>query len=275
MRYVYFTKTLKDLDVKGLAAFCKEVGLDGVDLAVRPGYPVHPGNALTALPAAARALRDEGLAIGLVSTSTDLIDPQGKAARTLFEACARAGVPAVKIGYFRFQRPFDDCLKGARARLADFARLAARTKVRVCYHTHSGSYLGNNAACLRLLLLDLDPHDVGAFVDTGHTAVNGGPIRMELDIVRPWLSLLAIKDMLWEKKGGAWGYHVVPAGAGIVRWPDVAQGVKECGFHGTVSLHGEYEARDLAERQRLAKEELAFLKARLGPVTPRSAPPPP
>jgi sugar phosphate isomerase/epimerase len=264
VRYVYFTKTLKELDVKGLAAFCKEVGLDGVDLAVRPGYPVHPGNALTALPEAAKALRDEGLAVGLVTASTDLIDPEGKTARTLFEACARAGVPAVKIGYLPFRRPFDDSLKEGRARLAGFARLAERTKVRACYHTHSGNHLGNNAASLRLLLQDLDPHHVGAFVDTGHTAVNGGPIRTELDIVRAWLSLLAIKDMLWEKKGGAWRYHVVPAGAGIVRWEEVALGVKECRFNGTISLHGEYEAKDLAERKGLAKQELAFLKARLG-----------
>ena len=42
MRYVYFTKTLNKLTVAELVAFCKEVGLDGVDLAVRPGYPVTP-----------------------------------------------------------------------------------------------------------------------------------------------------------------------------------------------------------------------------------------
>jgi sugar phosphate isomerase/epimerase len=100
-------------------------------------------------------------------------------------------------------------------------------------------------------------------VDTGHTAVNGGPPPMELDTVRDWLSLLAIKDMLWEKKG-TWAHHVVPAGRGIVRWEEVAQGVKQVRFNGTVSLHGEYEAKDLDERRRLAKEELAFLKELLG-----------
>jgi sugar phosphate isomerase/epimerase len=260
MRYVYFTKTLRELDVPRLAAFCRDAGLDGVDLAVRPGYPVHPGNAATALPAAARALRGEGLEIGLVSTATDLNDPDAKDTATLFDACARAGVPAVKIGYFPYRPPADDALKAARARLAGFARLAARTKVRVCYHTHSGNYLGNNAAGLRLLLQDLDPHHVGAFLDTGHTAVNGGPVRMELDLARPWLSVVAIKDMAWEKGKGGWQYRVVPAGEGIVRWDEAGRGLKECRFGGTVSLHGEYEARDLAERTRLAKQELAFLK---------------
>src|SRR5207245_2983794 len=78
MRFVYFTKTLQGLDVKGLVAFCKDVGLDGADLAVRPGYPVEPANAATALPAAAKAFRDAGLTVGLVTAPTDLTDPEGK-----------------------------------------------------------------------------------------------------------------------------------------------------------------------------------------------------
>jgi sugar phosphate isomerase/epimerase len=264
MRFVYFTKTLRELDVKGLVAFCKEVGLDGVDLAVRPGYPVHPENVAAALPAAAKAFADAGLVIGLVSTPTDLTDPEGKAARAVFEACGKAGVPAVKIGYFAYRPPVEERLKEARRRLAGFARLAAKTKVRACYHTHSGNMLGNNAAGLRLLLEGLDPHQVGAFADTGHTAVNGGPIRMELDLLRSWLALLAIKDMAWEKGKAGWRYRVVPAGSGIVRWAEVGQAVKECKFNGTVSLHGEYEAKNLAERKKLAKEELALLKKHLG-----------
>jgi sugar phosphate isomerase/epimerase len=182
----------------------------------------------------------------------------------IFEACGQAGVPAVKVGYFPYQGRFDDELKAARARLAGFARLAAKTGVKACYHTHSGAMLGNNGAGLRLLLQDLDPHHVGAFVDTGHTAVNGGPFPMELDLVRPWLTLLAIKDMRWEKAVGGWHFDVVPAGDGIVRWNEVARAVKDSRFNGTVSLHGEYHVADPAERRRLAKSELVFLKKLLG-----------
>jgi sugar phosphate isomerase/epimerase len=264
MRYVYFTKTLKDLDVKGLVGFCKELGLDGVDLAVRPGYPVHPDNAATALPEAAKAFADAGLIIGLATAATTLTDPGSKAAVALFEACAKAEVPAVKIGYFPYKAPFDDVLKEARTRMAGFARLAEKTRVKACYHTHSGYNIGCNAATLRMLLQDLDPHHVGAFFDTGHTAVNGGPARMELDLVRPWLSLVAIKDMVWEKQKGGWKYRVAPAGEGIVNWGDVAAGLKECKFNGTVSVHGEYETADLDERRKLARQELDLLKKSFG-----------
>jgi sugar phosphate isomerase/epimerase len=260
MRYVYFTKLLQGLDMPALAAFCKAVGVDGADLAVRPGYPVHPGNAAKELPAAARLFRDEGVEIGLISAPTDLSDPAALAAGSLFEAAARAGVPAVKIGYFTYRSPFDEALAHARTMLSGFARLAERTGVRACYHTHSGPYLGNNAAALRLLLRDLDPHHVGAFVDTGHTAINGGPPAMELDTVRQWLSLLAIKDMAWEQRGKAWSYRVVPAGQGIVRWDDFGRAVRQVSFRGTVSLHGEYEAADMDQRKSLARAELLLLK---------------
>ena len=78
------------------------------------------------------------------------------------------------------------------------------------------------------------------------------------------VAVLAIKDIAWEKGKDGWHFHVVPAGGGIVRWDEVGQGVKECKFNGTVSLHGEYETRDFAERKELAKRELALLKKQMG-----------
>jgi len=264
MRYVYFTKTLKPLDVKGLIAFCKDAGLDGVDLAVRDGYAVNPGNMAQALPEAAKALSGEGLTIGLVTADTGVNDPASKTAKGLFEASAAAGVPAIKIGYFPYKGDFNANFKDARTKLAGFAKLAEEHKVKACVHTHSGNYIPNNCATLRMLLQDLDAHHVGAFVDTGHTAVNGGPFRMELDLARPHLSLLAIKDMVWEKGAKGWAYRVAPAGEGIVRWSEVAQAIKESKFNGTISLHGEYETKDQAERLQKAKDELAFLKKLLG-----------
>src|ERR671936_311786 len=99
MQYVYFTKTLQSLDVTGLIAFLKEAGLDGADLTVRPGYPVTPDNAAAELPKAAKAFRDAGLVIGLASAPTNLIDPKGPAAVTIFEACGKADVAAVKLRY--------------------------------------------------------------------------------------------------------------------------------------------------------------------------------
>src|SRR5436305_4240358 len=138
MRYVYFTKFLQALDLAGVVAFLKDAGLDGADLAVRPGFPVHPGNVRAELPAAAQRFRDAGLTIALVTSDTKLTDPDAADAVALFEASAKAGVPFVKVGYFRYTGKYDADLAAARRRLAGFAKLAERTGVRACYHTHSG-----------------------------------------------------------------------------------------------------------------------------------------
>ncbi|NBY03568.1 MAG: sugar phosphate isomerase/epimerase [Planctomycetes bacterium] len=260
MQFIYFTKTLKELTTSALVEFCKETGVDGLDLAVRPGYPIEPNNVLLELPKFAATMKQNKLDISLVSAPTSLIDAESKDAKNLFEACALAGVPMIKIGYFPYKGNFSDDLKSARKKLEGFSKLAQATKVKAVYHTHSGANIGNNAVSLKELLTDFDPHHVGAFVDTGHLAVNGGPIKMELEILRPWLSIIAIKDILWEKSNADWAFKVVPAGSGIVRWNDASKGVKDAKFQGTIVLHGEYEASSIPNRKELAKKELAFLK---------------
>ena len=260
MQYIYFTKTLKDLAPSALVEFCKETGVDGLDLAVRPGYPIEPANVLLELPKFAAIMKQNKLDIPLVSAPTSLVDAESKEAKSLFEACALAGVPMIKIGYFTYKGSFNDDLQSARKKLQGFAKLAQQTKVKVVYHTHSGANIGNNAVSLKELLTDFDPHHVGAFADTGHLAVNGGPIKMELEILRSWLSIIAIKDILWEQAKGDWAFKVIPAGSGIVRWNDVSKGIKDAKFQGTIVLHGEYEAASLPNRKDLAKKELAFLK---------------
>lgn len=260
MQYIYFTKTLKDLAPSALVEFCKETGVDGLDLAVRPGYPIEPANVLLELPKFAAIMKQNKLDIPLVSAPTSLVDAESKEAKSLFEACALAGVPMIKIGYFTYKGNFTDDLQAARKKLQGFSKLAQQTKVKVVYHTHSGANIGNNAVSLKELLTDFDPHHVGAFADTGHLAINGGPIKMELEILRPWLSIIAIKDILWEQAKGDWAFKVIPAGSGIVRWNDVSKGIKDAKFQGTIVLHGEYEAASLPNRKELAKKELAFLK---------------
>lgn len=260
MQYIYFTKTLKDLAPSALVEFCKETGVDGLDLAVRPGYPIEPANVLLELPKFAAIMKQNKLDIPLVSAPTSLVDAESKEAKSLFEACALAGVPMIKIGYFTYKGNFTDDLQAARKKLQGFSKLAQQTKVKVVYHTHSGANIGNNAVSLKELLTDFDPHHVGAFADTGHLAVNGGPIKMELEILRSWLSIIAIKDILWEQAKGDWAFKVMPAGSGIVRWNDASKGIKDAKFQGTIVLHGEYEAASLPNRKELAKKELAFLK---------------
>lgn len=260
MRFVYFTKTLPAFGLKDWVTWCQAFGIGGVDLAVRPGYPVTPENVGETLPGWSKAMAGEKLRIGLVTAPTDLNNPEDPRARRIFQACGKAGVPGVKVGYFAFSKDYPAELEKARRALKGFERLAADCGVKALYHTHSGKNLGNNAAGQRFLLEGLDPHHVGSFLDTGHLSICGGPFSMELEMVKPWFSCLAIKDMEWVKSTGGWANRVVPANQGIVRWKDVGQALKNSGYQGIISLHGEYEMNGAEARGRAAAAEKAFLE---------------
>ena len=260
MKFVYFTKTLPALDALQWVTWCQSVGLDGLDLAVRPGYPVNPDNVRKILPKWISVLRRENLFIQIVTAPVDLIHSEDPRAVDIFEACKSAGIPAVKIGYFNFQGQYEANYRKARSALEGFARLAERTGVKACYHTHSGRNLGNNGAGLRLLLEGIDPHYIGAFLDTGHLALGGGPFDLEVGIIKPWFSLLAIKDISWSNTEGVWSNKIVPVNNGIVKWNDVGSTLKAHSFQGVVSLHGEYALDGSHARSKMAAIELVFLK---------------
>ena len=75
MQKIMFTKHLEGLDIPQIIGAIKSVGIDGVDLCVRSGYPVNPENADIALPEAAKQFASHGLSIPLVTTPGDFLDP--------------------------------------------------------------------------------------------------------------------------------------------------------------------------------------------------------
>ena len=87
MKFVYFTKTLPALDALQWVTWCQSVGLDGLDLAVRPGYPVNPDNVRKILPKWISVLRRENLFIQIVTAPVDLIHSEDPRAVDIFEAC--------------------------------------------------------------------------------------------------------------------------------------------------------------------------------------------
>ena len=159
MQLVRFTKFWEDLSVRQLGERARELGYDGLDLAVRDGHALNIDNVTDELPGAVRAWRELGVDCSMISSSTDLIDPDAADAVTLFEAAAAAGVPRIKMGYFKFTPgdSFEELWSMARRRLDGFERLSRRTGVQTLYHTHSGQCLGSNCAGMRHLLQDYDP----------------------------------------------------------------------------------------------------------------------
>ncbi len=151
MKLILFSKMLQERTVDELAELATSLGIDGYDLAVRPGHPVNPDNVAQALPEASRILRDRGLDIPMITANTDLVDPDAEGVDPLLAAMAAAGVPQVKLGYYKLDVTADywASVDACRDRLASWSRKAQSHGVQVVYHTHSNRCMGLNGGMPR------------------------------------------------------------------------------------------------------------------------------
>lgn len=266
MKLILFSKMLKDKSPAELAALARAWGLDGYDLCVRPGYPVNPDNAPAELPRVAAMFRAEGLDIPMVTGNFDLLEPEHPTAEPILRAMDLADIRRLKLGYFRYDPLKHDYMAEVERIRGAFGRweaLARRYNVRICYHTHSGQCMGLNGAGLAHLLSGFDPAFLGAYLDPAHLVVDGEDFALAAGMVRPWLSLIAVKDVLLTrvvKNGhGALKRDWVVAGEGVVDWTAVFECLRREGYTGPVSVHCEFHVpadQFLAAAQR----EVAFFR---------------
>ena len=80
-------------------------------------------------------------------------------------------------------------------------KLAARYDVRPCVHVHSGATLPSSGFMLYNLIRDLPPGRIGAYLDSYHMTITGGAggWRQAIDLLRPWISLVALKNFQWQR----------------------------------------------------------------------------
>lgn len=264
MRYVFFSKMVKEQPIPRLIETLKVIGADGVDMTVRDGYPVNPGNVRTALPEAAKRIREAGLAIPMVSAPTDLHDPKTAYVVDLWAACHDANILNVKIGYWTFGgKDYWATVDAARRQLEGFEKLAQRFGVKACLHTHSGSYVGLNASSVMHLAKGFGAANIGVYLDPGHLAINGEPLTLAFDMARDHLSMVAVKDSLWIKgeAGKPRTAKFLPLGEGFVDWHEMMRILLARSFDGPLSFHSEYEGWPADRIIDQTKKDIAFIRS--------------
>ncbi len=273
MKIVFFSKFLKELDVDGLIVAGQRLGLEGWDLAVRPGYVVNPDNVATALAPAARKLAAAGQPVLDVTGNFDVLWPDGPQVRPLLQGMQAAGVPLLKLGYFIVDVTKQDYwqeVERIRQALSGWEKLGREYGVMILYHTHSGQgFMGLNCAALMHLLKDFDPQHIGAYLDPGHMLVNGEPFPFGLAMAKQYISMLGLKDYkphhqivnVGEPEGKL-NWECVLAGQGGVSWSVVFGELAKINFHGPCSVHAEFEAPRHAAHLflEMAKADVTYFK---------------
>jgi sugar phosphate isomerase/epimerase len=253
--FTVFTKPWK-MDIPELGRHVAGLGFDGIELPVRPGYPVHPENVAAELPRAARLLADYGLKIASIAGPTD---------EKTIAACAEAGVPVLRIcegigadesypeAEARMQRQYDALVP-----------LLDRYGVTLGIQNHCDRFVCN-AMGLRSLIGKYDPKRVAAVWDAAHNALNGEDPELALDILWPHLCMVNLKNAFWRRVNGPeaedvrWRPCWTSGRQGLASWPRVAAELKRRGYAGVVCLTAEYS--DEPSVDRLIAEDIAFARS--------------
>lgn len=252
-----FTKPWPMLSLPELSMLVSDLGFDGIELPVRPGYQVAPEN-VTDLPHAAMILAEYGVRIFSVA------GPTGEAT---IAACAEAGVPTIRVmarigpgeGYLeaedRLRREYDRLLP-----------LLDTYGVRLGVQNHCGRFVAN-ALGLRCILERYDPKHIGAVWDAGHEALEGTAPDLALDAIWSHLCMVNLKNAYWKRTTGPeevyaeWSVYWTTGQHGLASWPRVIQELKEREYDGVVCLTAEYSDKSAADR--LVASDLAYVRTLL------------
>lgn len=233
------------------------LGVDGVELAVRPGYQVTPDTAAGGLKDAARVLGERGLKIFSIASTAD---------EATVAACAEAGVPMIRI-----MAPVDMTIGYAASveklqrQLGALLPALDRHGVAIGVQNHYGFHVGS-AVGLRQLIEPFEPRQVCAVLDMAHCSVDGEPVRMAVDIV---------KDRLGGQVNFKSAYHArvtqpeeeavfavkwTTHRHGGYSWQELADCLDAIGYEGVYCLPAEYSDPE-GKTQRMGDAVLPFLRS--------------
>ena len=263
----------------GVAGLLDEVGVAGPDLTVRPGGLVLPERVEQDLPKAHTAFEKRGLSIPMISTSLTETGPEAEA---VLGTASRLGIPYYKIGYY----PYEDMSKwrqtqaDAAAKLRGLVALSKKHKIHAGLHNHSGPIVGGFLWDMAQVLEPLDKEWIGVYADPAHSVIEGGKNGWNFSLrqVLDQITMVGVKDFVWEKVKGKWQTRWVPLGEGMVPFDEVFAILSQVAFPGPISLHIEYyepsaptRAARLEKSAAVLEKDVVFLRGALRKAQGRSA----
>jgi sugar phosphate isomerase/epimerase len=242
-----FTESFQSWPIPKVCAMFREIGLEGLDLTVRPGGHIQPENAAKELPGAVQAAKENGVRISMLSTAINDSDAN---AESILATCAELGIDRVKLGYYSYTDfgKLLDQIDQVRAKLERVAKLGHKHGVLPCVHIHSGTSIPGSGTIAYLLLRDFKPGEIGAYVDPMHMTIEGGNDgwRQGLDLLAPWIAISSFKNCVWKDAGRdkfghqRWRPVKCPVADGIAPIPDYVDALRKLGYRGLYTLHSEY-----------------------------------
>lgn len=269
----FFSKQLHWLDCKDAFAAAAELGLDGLDLTVRPKGHVLPERAADDLPRAAEAARANGMRLDTIVTAIG--SPEDPHAETILRTAAKVGIKFYRTNWHKYDKssPIEKSLSDIEAHLRALAQMNKDIGIRGNVQNHAGEYFGAAIWDLWHVLRNINSEWIGCQYDIRHATVEGlGCWQLGLAAIMPYIQTLNFKDFAFKEKDGKQIVDNVPLGTGLVDFKRFVKLLTGPAASAPVSLHSEYLPERPAPGQSIPREEvfaaikkdLAVLRAILG-----------
>jgi sugar phosphate isomerase/epimerase len=261
-----YTEHFQKLPIPEVCKVFKRIGVDGLDLTVRPGGHIEPKDAKDELPKAAKAARDHGLEIMMLTTGISTPD---RHAEDIVANCQKLNIERIKLGYYpagefgNLAKRLDD----VRRQLDALVKLTAKYGVLPCVHVHSGATIPSSGFMLYELIREMPPDRIGAYLDSHHMTITGGAggWRQAIDLLSPWIALVALKNFQWERVERdeigqqRWRTNYCRLEDGIAPIPDFVSAIHQSGYRGFYTLHTEYRL-PVDECIKLTTDDFVYLQ---------------
>lgn len=258
-----FSKNFQWMEPYDMAELAASIGFDGIDLTVRPNGHVLPERVAEDLPKAVRAIEKAGLKVIMLTTVIN--DANGQHTESILRTAASLGIRYYRTDWYHYDTSMEisASLDLIKKRLHALANINRKYQLHGAYQNHAGNYFGASVWDLWLAIRDLDPEYLGCQYDIRHATVEAtGSWEAPLQLMKPFIKSIAVKDFNWVKQNNKWQANSVPLGEGIVDYMKYLDKIKQYRFNGPVSLHCEFPlggAEEGAKQLTISKE--SFTKA--------------
>lgn len=190
MRFSVFTKPWK-LPLPELGQSVKDMGFDGIELPVRPGYQVEPEQVAAALPAAATRLGEFGISIYSVAGPTD---------RATIIACGEAGIPVIRTMVTVPREGYLARIEEVQREYDALVPLLDEHGVTIGVQNHCDWFVASAMGLLHVIGR-YDPKHVAAVWDAAHNALEGEQPEVAIDVLWSRLCMVNLKNAYREQAG--------------------------------------------------------------------------
>jgi sugar phosphate isomerase/epimerase len=236
------------LSLEDSAALVAEIGLDGVDCAVRPSDQIEPEGVKDDLPRYAELLQKRNRKVMLLTTA--ILNPTSPHARDVLDTARKLGVKYYRLAFTKWVKDaeIEKQLAGLKPQLRDIVALNKELGLCALLQNHSpgtpGGYLGGDLNHMRELVQDFPPAQLGVAFDLGHALiVHGDDWKTHFDKLKSHLHVAYIKDA--DRKR-----HFVAFGEGEFGRTDYFTRLKRMNYAAPLSLHIEYDWTRGGEKSR-------------------------